>query len=88
MKMKDIDFETYLKNYPTKDGYFGKYGGCYVSKELQTAFDEINKAYQTICHSAQFISELRRIRLNFRVGQLLYTIVKDYQNILVVHKYI
>ena len=42
MKMKDIDFETYLKNYPTKDGYFGKYGGCYVSKELQTAFDEIN----------------------------------------------
>ena len=38
MKMKDIDFETYLKNYPTKDGYFGKYGGCYVSKELQTAF--------------------------------------------------
>ena len=52
MKMKDIDFETYLKNYPTKDGYFGKYGGCYVSKELQTAFDEINKAYQTICHSA------------------------------------
>ena len=66
MKMKDIDFETYLKNYPTKDGYFGKYGGCYVSKELQTAFDEINKAYQTICHSAQFISELRRIRTQFQ----------------------
>ena len=64
--MKDIDFETYLKNYPTKDGYFGKYGGCYVSKELQTAFDEINKAYQTICHSAQFISELRRIRTQFQ----------------------
>ena len=43
MKMKDVDFETYLKNYPTKNGYFGKYGGCYVSKELQAAFDEIDK---------------------------------------------
>ncbi|MBS5853237.1 MAG: tryptophan synthase subunit beta [Staphylococcus sp.] len=64
--MKDVDFETYLKNYPTKNGYFGKYGGCYVSKELQAAFDEIDKAYQTICHSAQFISELRRIRTQFQ----------------------
>lgn len=66
MKIKDVDFETYLKHYPTKDGYFGKYGGCYLSKELTEAFYEISKAYQTICHSAQFISELRRIRAQFQ----------------------
>ena len=60
MKMKDIDFETYLKNYPTKDGYFGKYGGCYVSKELQTAFDEINKAYSQATENSREREALRK----------------------------
>ena len=27
MKFNNIDFDTYLKKYPDKDGYFGKYGG-------------------------------------------------------------
>ena len=26
MMYNDINFETYLKNYPDKDGFFGKYG--------------------------------------------------------------
>ncbi len=29
MLYNGIDFETYFKNYPDKDGYFGKYGGIY-----------------------------------------------------------
>lgn len=66
MENKDINYQTYLKHYPSKDGYFGKYGGSFISKELQEAFDEINHAYQTICHSAQFINELRRIRKEFQ----------------------
>ncbi|MGM9969348.1 MAG: tryptophan synthase subunit beta [Anaeroplasma sp.] len=66
MKINNVDFETYLKDYPTKDGYFGKYGGCYITPELQAAFEEINNAYQTICKSAQFINELRRIRKEFQ----------------------
>ena len=66
MKIKDVDFETYLKNYPDKDGYFGKYGGSFISDDLKVAFQEINDAYLTICKSAKFISELRRIRKEFQ----------------------
>lgn len=60
------DFDRYLKDYPDKNGYFGEYGGAVVSDELKPAFIEINKAYQEICHSAQFINELRRIRKEFQ----------------------
>lgn len=66
MIKNNIDFETYLKNYPDQNGYFGKYGGSYITEELVPAFIEINDAYQTICKSAQFISELRRIRKEFQ----------------------
>jgi len=66
MKIKNIDFATYLKKYPTRDGFFGKYGGAYIPDELKKPFQEIDKAYQTICHSAQFINELRRIRKEFQ----------------------
>lgn len=60
------DFDRYLKDYPDANGYFGEYGGAFVSDELKPAFIEINKAYQEICHSAQFINELRRIRKEFQ----------------------
>lgn len=63
---KFMDFKTYLKNYPDKDGRFGPYGGAYLPEELIPAFEEINEAYQNICHSSQFINELRRIRKEFQ----------------------
>ena len=66
MQMKDVNFETYFKNYPNEQGYFGKYGGSYVKPELQKAMDEITEAYFTICKSSRFISELRRIRKEFQ----------------------
>ena len=59
-------YETYLKEYPDRDGRFGPYGGQYLPPELEEAFVEIDNAYETICHSAQFISELRRIRREFQ----------------------
>lgn len=61
-----MDYKTYLRNYPDKDGRFGKYGGSYLPDELIPAFEEITEAYQTICHSSQFINELRRIRREFQ----------------------
>lgn len=61
-----VDFKLYKKNYPTKDGYFGNYGGSFVDKNLQKAFDEIYTAYLTICKSSRFIEELRRIRRDFQ----------------------
>ncbi|MEG1108411.1 MAG: tryptophan synthase subunit beta [Oscillospiraceae bacterium] len=59
-------FETYLQNNPTKDGRFGPYGGAYLPDELIPAFKETTEAYNTICNSAQFINELRRIRKEFQ----------------------
>lgn len=66
MKLNNVDFDTYFKNYPTNDGYFGKYGGAYIPEELKAAMVEIRDAYQTICKSAKFIAELRRIRKEFQ----------------------
>ena len=66
MMYNNIDFDTYFKNYPDEKGYFGKYGGSYIPPELQTAMNEISEAYQTICKSRKFISELRRIRKEFQ----------------------
>ena len=66
MILNGVDFSNYFKNYPSNDGFFGKYGGCYVSDELKVAMKEINDAYFNICQSRQFISNLRRIRKEFQ----------------------
>ncbi|MBE7065237.1 MAG: tryptophan synthase subunit beta [Ruminococcaceae bacterium] len=60
------DFDNYLKEYPDENGYFGEYGGAYLPEELIKAFKESDEAYEAICHSAQFINELRRIRKDFQ----------------------
>ena len=65
-KKCDFNFDNYFKNYPDDNGYFGKYGGVYVSEELKQAMQEITDAYFTICKSTKFISELRRIRKEFQ----------------------
>lgn len=66
MKYNGIEFDTYFKNYPDKNGFFGNYGGAYVSEELKNAMAEITESYKTICKSSKFINELRRIRKEFQ----------------------
>lgn len=66
MKYHDVDFDTYFRNYPDANGYFGKYGGSYIPPQLQAAMDEITDAYMTICKSSKFVNELRRIRREFQ----------------------
>lgn len=66
MENNNVNFATFLKQYPDKYGYFGRYGGAYLPDELVPAFNEINDAYQTICKSSKFIQELRRIRKEFQ----------------------
>lgn len=66
MNYNGIDFDTYFKNYPDKDGYYGRYGGCYIPDELKKAMEEITEAYYTVCKSRKFIDELRRIRKEFQ----------------------
>jgi len=61
-----VDYRTYFREYPSADGFFGEYGGVFVPEVLRGALQEVADAYQTICHSAQFIAELRRIRREFQ----------------------
>ena len=66
MKLNNVDFDTYFKNYPDKNGYFGRYGGVYIADELKAPMAEITEAYFTIAKSRRFIAELRRIRKEFQ----------------------
>ena len=66
MILNNVNFETYFRNYPDDNGYFGRYGGVYVSDELKAAMAEISEAYFTIAQSRKFIAELRRIRKEFQ----------------------
>lgn len=66
MNFNGVDFDTYFKHFPDENGYFGKYGGVYISDELKRAMEEITEAYFTICKSSRFIGELRRIRRDFQ----------------------
>ena len=66
MNHNGMNFDNYFKHYPDAEGFFGKYGGCYISENLQKAMEEIRDAYFTICKSRKFISELRRIRKEFQ----------------------
>ncbi len=59
-------YDRYIKDIPTKDGRFGEYGGTYLPPELEEALNEVTVAYNTICQSAKFINELRRIRKEFQ----------------------
>lgn len=66
MNFNGVEFDTYFKNFPDDNGYFGKYGGAYIPDELKKAMDEITDAYFTIAKSSKFIGELRRIRRDFQ----------------------
>ncbi|MBR4153479.1 MAG: tryptophan synthase subunit beta [Selenomonadaceae bacterium] len=66
LEVLKLDYSTYLKKYPTEDGRFGRFGGAYLPPQLVPAMEEITQAYLTICHSSQFINELRRIRKEFQ----------------------
>ncbi len=66
MMCNNVDFNTYFKHYPDADGYFGRYGGCYITPELKQAMAEITEAYFTIAKSRRFVAELRRIRKEFQ----------------------
>ncbi|MDO4858747.1 MAG: tryptophan synthase subunit beta [Thermoguttaceae bacterium] len=63
-----MDYSTYLRKYPDLNGYFGPYGGGqdFLPEQLRPIFEEIDQAYRTICQSARFINELRRIRREFQ----------------------
>jgi len=63
---KNIMSENYFKKYPTKDGFFGQYGGAFIPPVLEEEMKKINDAYFAISKSHSFISELRSIRKHYQ----------------------
>lgn len=57
---------NYFKTVPTKEGFFGEYGGSFIPPDLQIEMDKITDAYFSISKSHDFISELRSIRTHFQ----------------------
>ncbi len=66
MTYNNFNFDNYFKSYPDDNGYFGRYGGAYISDDLKQAMEEITEAYYTIAKSSKFIAELRKIRRDFQ----------------------
>ncbi len=59
-------YDNHSQHFPDANGYFGKYGGSYLPKNLIPAFEEITDAYNKIKNDASFIAELRGIRTHFQ----------------------
>ncbi len=57
---------SYLKNTPTRDGFFGEYGGAMLPPPLIPHFAEIEKAYDKLSKSAEFLNDLKYIRKHFQ----------------------
>ena len=43
---------------PNQEGYFGEYGGSYVSADLQKLMDELKASYEKISEDPTFVEEL------------------------------
>lgn len=58
--------QSYLKQFPNEEGYFGKFGGSFIPESIQKAMQEIDEAYSLIAQNSDFIAELRKIRKHFQ----------------------
>ncbi len=56
----------YLKQFPSKDGFFGEFGGSFIPPQLEPHFKEIAAAYERLAVDSSYIAELRYIRKHFQ----------------------
>ncbi|NQV47098.1 MAG: tryptophan synthase subunit beta [Rhodospirillaceae bacterium] len=56
----------YLKSFPDRDGFFGKYGGAFIPPELVPHFKGISEAYDKLSKSTAYLNELKYIRKHFQ----------------------
>ena len=52
-------------NLPDKEGYFGEYGGSYISQDLQKLMDELKASYEKISEDPTFVEELAELNKHF-----------------------
>ena len=58
--------KPYLKTMPTREGFFGDYGGAMLPPPLIPHFKEIEDAYDRLSKSSEFLNELKYIRKHFQ----------------------
>jgi len=58
--------KDYLKKFPDRDGYFGKYGGAFLPPKLIDHFKKISDLYEQVSNSESFQEELRGIRKHYQ----------------------
>ncbi|MDD3999952.1 MAG: tryptophan synthase subunit beta, partial [Bacilli bacterium] len=64
--MKNVDLKNYLGSFPSKEGYFGRYGGNYTPEELHKPLQEVVDAYLKIGKSNKFLEELELIQKDYQ----------------------
>jgi len=57
---------SYLDSTPDENGFFGKYGGAFIPPMLEKPFAEIQKAYEELKDSPEFIEELKYVRKHYQ----------------------
>ena len=58
--------DSYLDTTPDENGFFGKYGGSFIPPMLEEPFAQIQKAYQELKNSPEFIKELKYVRKHYQ----------------------
>lgn len=59
-------YKDYLKNFPDKNGYFGKFGGSFIPPILEKPFADIKEAYEELKNSPKFINDLKYVRKHYQ----------------------
>ena len=58
--------KPYLESMPDDNGFFGKFGGAFIPPQLEKPFSDINKAYDKLSKSFEFLDELKKIRKHYQ----------------------
>ncbi|MDO4399257.1 MAG: tryptophan synthase subunit beta [Candidatus Saccharibacteria bacterium] len=66
-----------INDFPDKNGFYGKYGGSFLSPEMNEEFQRINDFYQRIRNDAEFIDELKYIRQHYQGRPTPITFAKN-----------
>lgn len=72
--------KPYLESMPDENGFFGKFGGAFIPPQLETPFAEINRAYDKLSKSFEFLNELKKIRKHYQGRPTPITYCKNLSN--------